>query len=273
MKTRLLFHQDDLFGVNAEPAPPYTASAVIYDHMMKEVNYRGWARYLILLMKTAGLESRRAKISGEKLCEFACGTGNISFIMSKLGFDVTGVDSSAGMLAVATAKLGRRRAANMRLVHHDMVTYSERMAFNRAICVYDSINYISTADSIGRFFASVFESLKPGGVFVFDASLESNSLNDSSLFVQKGKYRGIYYHRKSQYDPRARIHTTYVRVKNGDRVIEEIHREFVYDLPLIRKLFTDAGFQERFAAADFTMLEANDNSERVHFVLVKPEHD
>lgn len=241
--------------------------------MMREVDYRGWAKYIVLLMKAAGKESRRSKIQGEKLCEFGCGTGNISLIMSKLGYDVTGVDSSDEMLAVAKEKLARRNSNMMHLVHHDMVTYSSAETFDRAICVYDSMNYLSTVEALGGFFKSVYRSLKPGGVFVFDASLESNSLNDASLFVQRGKHKGIYYHRKSQYDPKAKIHTTYVRVKRGKRVVEEVHREYVYPIELIRKLFSDAGFEERFAAGDFTLLEPNDKSERVHFVLVKAAND
>ncbi len=263
----------DLFESDAEQAPPYSASAVVYDHMMKEVDYRGWAKYLVLLMRVAGKESRRSRIQGEKLCEFACGTANISIILSKLGYDVTGVDSSGDMLKVAKEKLARRKSDKLHLVHHDMVTYSQKESFDRAVCVYDSINYIPTSAALGRFFGNVYANLKPGAVFVFDASLESNSLNEPSLFVQRGKHKGVFYHRKSLYDPKTKIHTTYVRVKKNGRVIEEVHREFVYDLALIRKLFSAAGFDERFAAGDFTMLEANDRSERVHFVLVKPDHD
>ncbi len=240
--------------------------------MMKEVDYRGWANYIVLLMQVASGDSGRSKVKGKKLCEFACGTGNISLILSKLGYDVTGVDNSIDMLTVAGEKI-RRRKSNMRIVHHDMVTYSSKESFDRAVCVYDSINYISSPDALGRFFRSVYTSLKPGGVFAFDASLESNSLGDSSLFVQRGKHRGIYYHRKSQYDPAAKTHTTYVRVKKDGCVAEEVHREYVYPPDLIRRLFSAAGFQERFAAGDFTMLEADSSSERVHFVLVKPEHD
>lgn len=243
-----MHHQEeDLFELPAEQVPPYTASAEIYDHMMKEVNYPGWARYLTQLMKAAGLGSRRSKTKGEKLCEFGCGTGNICLVLSRLGFEVTGVDSSGEMLRVAKEKVARR-GANLRLVLNNMVTYSGEERFDRAVCVYDSMNYISPQEAVGQFFRTVFDSLRPGGVFVFDASLESNSLNDASLFVQRGRHKGIYYHRKSHYDPKERIHTTYVRLKKDGKVVEEIHREYVYDLHIIRKLFTRAGFEERFAA-------------------------
>lgn len=241
--------------------------------MMREVDYRGWVRYLLLLMRVAGKESRRSKTEGERLCEFACGTGNISLILSRLGYDVTGIDSSGEMLEVARNKIARRNGNVLHLVHHDMVTYCSEEAFDRAVCLYDSVNYISSRDALAMFLSNVYKSLKRGGVFVFDASLESNSLSDASLFVQRGKHKGVYYHRKSEYDPKAKIHTTYVRLKKDGRVIEEVHREYVYGIELIRKLFTEAGFEEKFAAGDFTMLEAGNTSERVHFVLVKPDND
>lgn len=241
--------------------------------MMREVDYPGWAKYLILLMKAAGKETRRSKIVGEELCEFACGTGNISLILSRLGYKVTGVDSSEEMLAAARRKLSRRHNNNLRLIHHDMVTYSSPKSYDRAVCVYDSLNYIPTAEGVGRFFSNVYISMKPGGVFVFDASLESNSLNDGARFVQQGKHKGVYYHRKSAYDPTSKIHTTYLRIRKEKNVMEEVHREHVYEMTLIRKLFSQVGFEEKLAAADFTMLQANDKSERVHFVLVKPQND
>ena len=263
----------DLFELEAENAPPYTISAQIYDHMMREVDYPSWAKYIVLLMKLAGKESSRSKIRGEKFCELACGTGNISLIMSRLGYDVTGIDSSEEMLKVAQAKLAKTKRNNSHFINHDMVTYSSEESFDRAICVYDSINYISNTRSVAQFFKNVYASLKPNGTFVFDASLESNSLNDASLFVQHGKYKGVYYQRRSLYDPKTKTHTTRVRVKKNGRIFEEVHREYVYKLDLLRELFRESGFQEKFAAGDFTMLEANDQSERVHFVLMKPTYD
>ncbi|MCL4511541.1 MAG: class I SAM-dependent methyltransferase [Bacteroidetes bacterium] len=275
MRTKPSFHltQTDLFELEAESAPPYTVSAPIYDHMMREVDYPSWAKYILMLMKLAGKETRRSKIKDTKLCELACGTGNISLIMSKLGYDVTGIDSSKQMLEVAQTKLSRTRRRNACFINHDMVTYSSKETFDTAVCVYDSINYISDANALAQFFRNVYASLKPGGVFVFDASLESNSLSDASLFTQRGRHKGIHYQRRSLYDPKTKIHTTYVRVQRKDELFEETHREYVYKLDTIRGLCGKAGFNEKFVAGDFTMLEANNESQRVHFVLVKPNHD
>ncbi len=263
-------NRKDLFALNADPVPPYTESAAIYDHMMRSVNYRRWSRYVTRLMKLADNQIRTSRMEKKRLCELGCGTGNISLNMSKLGYDITGVDISAPMLALAKKKFTKRSTPESRFLNHDMVTYSSKDSYDVAICLYDSINYIAEAALLKQFFRNVFVSLKPGGIFVFDASLESNSLSDPSLFTQRGKFRGIYYQRLSVYDRATRIHTTLVRVKRDGQVFEEVHREYVYKIDTLRQLAGEAGFKERFAAADFTMHEANDETERVHFVLAKP---
>lgn len=263
----------DLFELEAVDVPPYTVSALIYDHMMKEVDYKAWSKYILLLMKLAGPRFRLSRMRGKRICELGCGTGNLSAIFSNLGLDVTGVDSSGHMLDVARRKSARSRRAPPHYIKHNMATYRTQNPYEAAICAYDSINYISARTELRDFFSNVFANLKPGGVFVFDASLESNSLGEASQFKQRGKFKGMFYQRQSSYDPFSKVHTTYVRVAISGKVSQEAHREKVYTMTMLRKLFNEAGFIERYAAGNFTMTEADDTSERVHFVLVRPEDD
>jgi SAM-dependent methyltransferase len=266
-------HHEDLFKLEAEAVPPYTESAAIYDHMMREVDYKSWAKYIIMLMKLAGVETRRSKIKGQRLCELACGTGNLSLILCKFGYEITGVDNSKRMLLQAQSKIRHVRnleSCGAHFINHDMLTYRSANQFDAMVCVYDSINYISNKGSVEKFLENVFSNLKPGGVFIFDASLESNSLNDPLLFVQRGRCGQIHYQRRSIYDRKTKTHTTQIRIKRNGKLFEEVHREHVFTLGTLHKLAAGKGFIEKFAAGDFTMLKADDSSERVHFVLVKP---
>lgn len=266
-------HRGNLFALEAEIVPPYTESALIYDHMMKDVDYKRWAKYIIQLMRVAGIDTRRSNLSGKKICELGTGTGNIAFHLSKYGFDVTGIDSSSQMLDFAAAKSSRQAKQKLNFLRHDMVTYRSRNQFDGIVCVYDSINYISENKSLDLFFKNVFLNLKSSGIFIFDASLEPNSMSDPELFVQSGGTKGIFYRRESAYDPGTKIHTTRIRVKRDGKVFEEIHKEYVYGLEALRHVARSAGFIEKYAAGDFTLLEANDKSERVHFILTKQAHD
>ncbi len=259
----------DLFKLEAEAVPPYTESASIYDHMMKDVDYKRWAKYLMQLMRIASVDTRRSNLKGKKLCELGSGTGNLAYYLAKYGFAVTGIDSSAPMLDIARSKSARQKHWRPNFINHDMVTYRSEIQYEMIVCVYDSINYIPNSQDLDLFFRNVFLNLKFAGIFIFDASLEPNSMNDPELFVQRGRVNNTIYQRKSCYDPKTKIHTTQIRTRRDGRIFEEIHKEYVYGLDALRRTAASAGFVEKFAAGDFTLLEANKNSERVHFILSK----
>ena len=262
-----------MFELEAVIVPPYTESAAVYDHMMKDVDYKRWANYIIQLMEVGGLDSRHSNRQGKKLCELGSGTGNIASYLSKYGFDITGIDRSEQMTNAARQKFAGRSKRELKFFNHDMVTYRSPTQYDGIICVYDSMNYISGKRNIELFFKNVFFNLKFKGLFILDASLEPNSLNDQELFTQRGKIKNILYQRESSYDPKTKMHTTRIRIKKDGTVFEEIHNEYVYSLDTIRQAARKAGFTEIFAAGDFTLLDVNDDSERVHFVLTKQAHD
>lgn len=259
----------DLFDLQAETAGPYTECAPIYDHMMKDVDYKRWAKYLIQLMKIADLDIKSSGLRSMQLCELGTGTGNIAIQLSRYGFQVTGVDSSDQMLAIARTKYARKSKLGLEFIHNNMVDYRPNVQYDVMICVYDSINYISPYETLELFFNNAFLNLKRRGLFIFDASLEPNSLNDPTVFRQHGKIDGISYQRESSYNPGIKTHTTRLRIKKGDRIFEEVHSEYVYTLEKLKHAACGAGFKEVLTAGDFTLLEATDQSERVHFVMTK----
>ncbi|HUI31724.1 MAG TPA: class I SAM-dependent methyltransferase [Candidatus Acidoferrales bacterium] len=259
----------DLFDLDAETVPPYTESAIVYDHMMKDVDYRRWAKYLMQLAELTGVNTSRSNLNGKSLCELGTGTGNLALHLLKYGFEITGVDISAKMLDVARNKLTRQTRQRLNFINHDMVTHTSENQYDIIICVYDSINYIGERKDLEMFFKNAYFNLRPEGIFIFDASLEPNSTIDPELFTQRGRIKNVFYQRESAYDPKTNTHTTRIRTKRGAKVFEEIHKEYVYDIETLRQAAKNAGFNERFAAGDFTLLRVNGNSERVHFILAK----
>ena len=78
---------------------PYHAFAAYYDRLMEQVDYRRRAQYFDSVI-------RQHLSVAEKpiLLDLACGTGSLSVELSRLGYDVIGVDGSADMLSEAASK-------------------------------------------------------------------------------------------------------------------------------------------------------------------------
>ena len=68
--------------------------------------------------------------------EIACGTGTIMGFLSA-SYDVTGLDRSRPMLAVA-----RKKLPHVRFFRQDMTSFRIARRFDAIVCVFDSINHL-----------------------------------------------------------------------------------------------------------------------------------
>lgn len=73
----------------------YTGFAQVYDMFMDNVPYEQWSGYLISLLKSYG-------VSDGLVLDLGCGTGKMTRLLFKAGYDMIGVDSSEEMLEIAT---------------------------------------------------------------------------------------------------------------------------------------------------------------------------
>jgi SAM-dependent methyltransferase len=94
--------------------------------------------------------------------ELACGTGSILKQLQP-HYEVTGVDLSGEMLAIA-----RKKLPGVRLVHGDMRTVDLDERFDAVLCVYDSINHLTRFRDWEAVFRRAREHVNDRGVFVFD---------------------------------------------------------------------------------------------------------
>jgi SAM-dependent methyltransferase len=100
------------------------------------------------------------------LLELACGTGSVMKQLAS-SYDVTGVDRSEAMLAVAREKL-----PDARLVEGDMTTVDLGETFDVVLCAFDSINHLLRFDEWEAVFDRAFAHLNEGGIFLFDVNTE-----------------------------------------------------------------------------------------------------
>jgi cyclopropane fatty-acyl-phospholipid synthase-like methyltransferase len=104
-----------------------------------------------------------------KLLEVACGTGGIITALADR-YQVSGLDISPGMLAVARKKLPEGTP----LYLADMSCFNLSMKFDAVICVYHGINHLLDFSAWESFFDCAYRHLNDGGVLIFDSYTASN---------------------------------------------------------------------------------------------------
>lgn len=121
----------------------------------------------------------RYRPDATSVLELGCGTGSI---LARLGSvpELTGIDQSSEMLAVARSKVPRAR-----LIEGDMRAFSLGQRFDVVICVFDSLNHLLFFGDWEQMFEVVHQHLVAGGLFIFDVNTvgELRRLGDESPWV------------------------------------------------------------------------------------------
>ena len=102
------------------------------------------------------------------LLEIACGTGTHALQLEKRGYQIVATDYSQDMLARARQK-GEAAASQVDFRQQDMTRLDVAgRPFDAAYCLFDSIGYVATNESLRKVFRGVHEHLRAGGLFVFE---------------------------------------------------------------------------------------------------------
>lgn len=75
----------------------YTSFAEVYDMFMDNIPYEDWCGYLTSLLKEYGIDDGL-------VLDLGCGTGTLTELLAKEGYDMIGVDVSEDMLQEAIEK-------------------------------------------------------------------------------------------------------------------------------------------------------------------------
>ncbi len=141
----------------------YGGFAKIYDRL-QDIDYSSFADFYEALFD-------KYKIKPSLVLDLACGNGNITVLMAKRGYDMTGVDISTEMLEIASEK-ARENNCDILFLNQDMTEFELYGTVDAVICSLDSINYLTDEESLLKVFKLVKNYLNPDGIFVFDINSE-----------------------------------------------------------------------------------------------------
>ena len=139
----------------------YSVLAKYYDALMDDVDYKKWAEFYDVILKESNV--------GKRIVDMGCGTGSITVCLASLGYDMTGIDISSEMLALAQSKADKA-GVRIRFSEQDMSGLDVGGGYGGVICSFDGVNYLLSTEKLKSCFERAYDALTDGGVFVFDVS-------------------------------------------------------------------------------------------------------
>ncbi len=242
--------------------------APLYDMLMTGVPYTMWITYLRQL-----LEERKAR--PRQVLDLACGTGNVSELLTGEGFAVTGVDIAPGMIAQAQAKAA---AANLQIayaVQDAAVLDLPGKRFDLCVSLFDSLNYITDPARLQMAMERVAAHLTRNGIFIFDLNTEYALVNHFFDQDNLSSSDRLLYDWKSSFDPQTRLCRVQMnfryRPENGsERVFEEVHWQYAYRTEEIISMLEQAGFDQIMTYKAYTLRQPVRSSDRIFYVARRP---
>jgi ubiquinone/menaquinone biosynthesis C-methylase UbiE len=239
-------------------AKQYSYIAEIYNQLMLSVDYKDWADYIYEICEGYALKP-------DIVLELASGTCVLANHLSPKFNKIITTDLSIEMLKQLSC-------TNTNSVCCNMTAMPFKNKFQFLISAFDSVNYLLNETEVEKLFTEIFRLLSPEGIFTFDVSLEPNSVLNVEHLNREGEYKGISYIQKSEYDTVKKLHSNNFELTfNDGTIITETHIQKIYDFNYYFEVINNAGLYVSECFEAFSFDDADENSERVQFIVKQCE--
>lgn len=242
----------------------YSSFAQVYDLFMDNVPYEEWSTYLIDLLKEHGVEDGL-------VLDLGCGTGKMTRLLEKAGYDMVGIDYSEEMLGIAREQQFEDADSSILYLLQDMRELELDGTVRAVVSICDSMNYILEDEELEQVFRAVNRYLDPKGMFIFDLNTlykYRDLLGETTISENREEGSFIW---DNYFDEEEMVNeydlTLFIREK-GDlyRKYEETHFQRAYTLERVKELLEKAGMEFVAAYDAFTKEPVKENSERIYVI-------
>ena len=245
-KKKKMDNKDNQFGILAG----------YYDILNYNADYKKTADYIESVFSVYNKKPRL-------VLDLACGTGNLTVELDKRGYDMTGLDLSADMLSVASAKSAGNK--NILWLNQDMRSFELYGTVDAVICCFDSLNYISESAGVKKCFGLVYNYLNPGGLFIFDVNskYKFENIYGNNNFVLENKK--IFCSWQNYYNKKRKTCDFYITLFAGQpggyyKRYEETQRQKYHGEKFLKNALLESGFAD---------LKIKNDGGRIWFAAVK----
>ncbi len=257
----------------------YRDFAAVYDTFMDNTPYEFWGERLDGLIRKYGVSKpeRDAEdvMDSERnlVVDLGCGTGTLTELMYRKGYDMIGVDRSESMLNAAMEKKDRS-GSEILYLQQDMRELDLYSTVGTVFSVCDSLNYILEEEELLTVFSLVENYLFPGGLLIFDFNTDykyREVIGNATIAENREDCSFIW---ENIYDIEEEINeydlTLFVRETDGRfRRFTETHLQRGYTSEQMSSLVRKAGLEILEMTDADTGKEVRPESERVLVVAQK----
>lgn len=228
----------------------------MYDEIVVDPCHEAWAGYLV--------DQWRGDPDGvHTVLDLCCGSGLMTDALARLGYQITGVDTSLPMLARARQRVG----PDTLLLQQTLPDLVVDGVFDAAVCTFDGLNYL-TPENFGRTLDVVGRRLRPGGWLAFDLHTDAMLAFAASHPVLTGQASGKSFTISNTVDLQARSCATRIDITGpGDRdSFSEQHRQFFFSAADVRRALADAQFGSPAVTDEYTDQPATPSTLRATWI-------
>ena len=240
----------------------YTDFADVYDTLMDNTPYKEWCERITDILRRDGIEN-------DLVLDLGCGTGTLTELLAKEGYDMIGIDYSQEMLARAMEK---REESGLQILYllQDMREFELYGTVGAIVSVCDSLNYLLEEEDVIETFRLINNYLDPKGLFIFDFNTVykyKEVIGDATIAENREDCSFIwenYYHDEDEINE---YEVTFF-VKEGElfRRFEETHYQRGYTPQQMKDFLKKAGLEFVSMADSDTGGEVTPESERIYMI-------
>lgn len=193
----------------------------------------GWNKFSLNFYNTIKKYFPKIKF---KYLDVACGTGVLAVKVASLKrARVDAFDISPAMIENA-----KKKSKNVNFFIADMGVFKNSNQYDIITCLYDSINCLKEFNKWKIFFGNIYDSLKNGGIFIFDYNnLKAKENWQKKYVIDLNKYKIIQKGKKINNGVNLNLKIFY----NNKKIIEEKFMNFMYKDRDIKKALINIGFE------------------------------
>ena len=237
----------------------YHELAKSYDRLTNDVDYEATVDFYMQILAREGLKPRT-------VVDLACGTGSVTEILARKGYQVTGVDMSEEMLTEAMAKVMDMEKPPL-FLRQKLQNLHLSVAVDMAVCALDSLDYVTDPDDCAEAIRRTYKALNPGGIFIFDVNTpEKLRAMDGQVFLDEDD--DVYCVWRGEFDEQTNICSYGMDLfqREGEvwhRSFEE-HCEYAYSEAQLVGYLKAAGFTHIKVYADREFVAPREGEQRIY---------